>query len=226
MVWMALYHFSFDLNHFGYWKQDFYNNPVWTWQRTCILSLFLLCVGLGQTVAVSRGQTRQQFWRRWVQVAGGALLVSAGSWLMYPRSFIYFGVLHGIAVMLILARVSAARSTPVLIALGVAAVVAKSAAPMLLGGSAWGAMFNSPLLNWLGLITRKPVTEDYVPVLPWMALVWWGMAIGRWCLAHHPQALAWSPPPLAPHLAWLGRWSLSFYLLHQPILIGVLTLLA
>ena len=29
------------------------------------------------------------------------MLVSVGSWWMFPRSYISFGVLHGIAVMLI-----------------------------------------------------------------------------------------------------------------------------
>ena len=36
--------------------------------------------------------------------AGCAVLVSIGSWWMVPRSFITFGVLHGIAVMLIVVR--------------------------------------------------------------------------------------------------------------------------
>ncbi|MGJ8868484.1 heparan-alpha-glucosaminide N-acetyltransferase domain-containing protein, partial [Salmonella enterica] len=34
MVWMTLFHLSFDLNQFGHWRQDFYNDPFWTWQRT------------------------------------------------------------------------------------------------------------------------------------------------------------------------------------------------
>ena len=36
-----------------------------------------------------------------------ALLVSAGSYLVFPQSFIYFGVLHGIALMLVVVRLTA-----------------------------------------------------------------------------------------------------------------------
>ena len=45
----------------------------------------------------AQGQRWPRFWRRWAQVAGCALLVTLGSWLMFPRSLISFGVLHGIA---------------------------------------------------------------------------------------------------------------------------------
>ena len=107
MVWMTAFHFSYDLNHFGFWQQDFYRDTFWTGQRTLILSLFLFCAGLGQAIALAQGQSWPRFGRRWAQIAGCALLVSAGSWLMYPQSFIYFGVLHGMALMLIIVRLTA-----------------------------------------------------------------------------------------------------------------------
>ncbi len=57
MVWMAVYHFCFDLNHFRLIApQDFYNDPFWTWQRTSIVSLFLFCAGLSQAVAWEQRQ--------------------------------------------------------------------------------------------------------------------------------------------------------------------------
>jgi uncharacterized membrane protein len=77
------------------------------------------------------------------------------------------------------------------------------------------------------LISRKPVTEDYVPVLPWLGVMWWGMALGQWVLTRGAVAPVLSDrvaSALSP-LAWVGRWSLSWYMLHQPILIGGLTLL-
>ncbi|MBP8230060.1 MAG: DUF1624 domain-containing protein, partial [Xylophilus sp.] len=48
VLWMTLYHFAYDLSHFAYWPQDFRADPVWTWQRTAIVSMFLFCAGLGQ----------------------------------------------------------------------------------------------------------------------------------------------------------------------------------
>ena len=54
IVWMAVFHFAFDLDHFGYVNQDFLRDPLWTLQRTAILGTFLLCAGLGQAIALER----------------------------------------------------------------------------------------------------------------------------------------------------------------------------
>ncbi|MEZ0309606.1 MAG: heparan-alpha-glucosaminide N-acetyltransferase domain-containing protein, partial [Ramlibacter sp.] len=43
IVWMTAFHFCFDLNHFGWIRQNFYTDPTWTLQRTLIVSLFLFC---------------------------------------------------------------------------------------------------------------------------------------------------------------------------------------
>lgn len=216
IVWMALFHFGFDLNHFGLVpKQNFYTDPQWTLQRACIVSLFLFCAGLGQAVAHDQAQGWPRFWKRWAQVAGCALLVTAGSYLMFPRSFITFGVLHGMAVMLILTRLSAGWGGRLWLLGAVAIVLPRLVAEPLFDGR-W--------INWLGLVTHKPITEDYVPLLPWLGVMWWGLASGRWLLAHRrPWLTGTLPRSLAP-LAGLGRWPLSFYMLHQPVLIGALML--
>lgn len=213
IVWMALFHFGFDLAHFKLIDANFRTDPFWTVQRTCIVSLFLFCAGISQAVASVQGQSWPRFWRRWAQVAGCAVLVSAGSALMFPKSWISFGVLHGIAVMLVLARCSAGWGRW-LWPLGLAAV--------LLPQFVQHPFFDSRLANWVGLVTRKPYTEDYVPLLPWLGVLWWGLAAGRWIIERRPSWLAGPlPQPLGP-LAVLGRWSLSFYMLHQPVLIGML----
>jgi len=213
IVWMAIFHFSFDLNHFGFTHQNFYIDPFWTMQRNCIVSLFLFCAGFGQAIAMEQGQAWPRFWRRWVQVAGCALLVSLGSWIVFPRSFISFGVLHGIAVALIVMRLSAGAGRGLWL-LGLVA--------LLLPQFIQNPWFDTRATNWIGLVTRLPVAEDYVPVLPWLGVMWWGLAAGRWVLARRRDWVTGVLPDGLKPLAVLGRWSLSFYMLHQPVLFGVL----
>jgi uncharacterized membrane protein len=215
MVWMALFHFAFDLNYFGWLqpRQNFYADLLWTVQRACIVSLFLFCAGLSLAVALQAGQAWARFWRRWAQIAGCALLVSIGSAWMFPNSWISFGVLHGIAVMLVLARLAAPLRSWLWL-LGALCIVL----PMVVQHP----FFDSRWTNWVGLVTHKPVTEDFVPVLPWLGVMLFGLAAGQWLLRGRAGWLQGPLPAGAAPLALLGRWSLSFYMLHQPVLIGVL----
>ena len=101
-----------------------------------------------------------------------------------------------------------------------------AAAQLLGAGGAlapYADVFNARPLNWLGLISRKPITEDYVPLIPWLGVMWWGMAAGQGLLRHLPAVMARPIPGATRPLAWLGRWSLSWYMLHQPVLTGVLS---
>ncbi|RZJ07647.1 MAG: DUF1624 domain-containing protein, partial [Rubrivivax sp.] len=69
--------------------------------------------------------------------------------------------------------------------------------------------------NWVGFVTHKPVTEDYAPLLPWFGVMLLGFVVTR---ARPHLWRGEAPRPLAV----LGRWSLSFYMVHQPVLIGLL----
>jgi len=215
VVWMAIFHFCFDLNHFGWLRADFYRDPFWTGQRTLIVSSFLLCAGMGQALAAAQRQSWPRFWKRWMQIAGCALLVTMGSWWMFPRSFISFGVLHGMALMLLLMRCVGTRlNAPAAAVLGLVLVLL----PQFVAHS----FFDTRWTDWVGLVTHKPITEDYVPVLPWLGVMLWGFALLRW----RPALVEGSLPRALHPLAVLGQWSLSFYMVHQPVLIGLLTLTA
>lgn len=213
IVWMAVFHFSFDLNHFRFIHHNFYTDPFWTLQRVCIVTLFMGCAGLGQAVALAQGQGWLRFGRRWLQIAACALLVTAGSWWMFPRSYITFGVLHGMALMLVATRL-AAPAGRWLWPFGLLA--------MLLPQWVQHPWFDTRWTNWVGLVTTKPITEDYAPLLPWLGVMWWGLALGQWLLAQRPHWLTGPLPRAVRPLAVLGRWSLSFYMLHQPVFIGLL----
>jgi len=231
LLWMASFHFCFDLSNWRLLDASFYADPFWLTQRTLILSTFLLCAGAGQAVATAQGQSWRRFWRRWAQVMGCALVVTAGSWWMFPHSYISFGVLHGMALMLIIARLTA-NWRAWLWPLGLVAVLLPQ-----FFSHPW---FDTRATNWIGLVTHKPITEDFVPVLPWLGVMWWGLAATQWLMAHRPgwlgasggtarapQAPASSDNHTLAAKAWrglvtLGQWSLTFYMVHQPLMLATL----
>jgi uncharacterized membrane protein len=148
---------------------------------------------------------------------------------MFPQSFIYFGILHGMAAMLILVRLTAHWGRWLWLA-GALAVASKFIAAYAISTWANGSFINAmnaPTLNWLGWITQLPITEDYAPVFPWLGVMWWGAAAGAWLMprwmSHSGSGGLNSLPKVGRALAVLGRWSLSYYMLHQPVLVGLVS---
>ena len=214
IVAMAIYHFCFDLRYFGFLRADLEHDGRWIAARTLILSTFLLVAGTSAVLADRAHPGRTS--RRWLAhigvIAAAALAVSVGSWLMFPQTWIWFGVLHAIVVSLIVARPLLRRP-----ALAAAAGIAIIGAGLVFRNAA----FDNRLLGWVGFMTAKPSTEDYVPLFPWTGVLLLGIAAGHALSRVRFAALA--PLARAPAvLGVLGRHSLAFYLLHQPILIGAL----
>lgn len=215
IVWMVIFHLAYDLNHFGWLqpRQQFLSDPFWTWQRVCIVSLFMFCAGAAQAMAHTSGVSWSRFGRRWAQVAGCAALVSLATWFVFPQSWISFGVLHGLALMVLIARCTATWKPGLLMGLAVLALAAPHALQH--------PIFDNRWLQGVGLVTRKPVTEDYAPLLPWMGMVWLGLVLGP-----RLQAIRLRANPLWTNLARVGQWPLSIYMLHQPLFWGILLLLS
>ncbi len=213
---MIVYHFCFDLSWFRVFSADFNHDPFWLGFRALIVGMFLLLVGVSLVLADRAGTSRAHFWRRIALVATCAILVSVASYVTFPKTFITFGILHCIVVASILAWPLVRRPWIALV-LGVAIVVAGNVVHL--------ALFDAPWLNWVGLMTHKPDTEDYVPLFPWLGVVMIGIAAGRWLVAQqlHPvEPLSRIAPAW---LTWLGRHSLIVYMAHQPVMIGILRVL-
>ena len=211
---MFVYHFAFDLRFYRVIAADFEHDPFWLGFRALIVASFVALVGVSLVLADRAGVAPARFWRRVGVIAACALAVSAASWIVFPRSFIYFGILHGIAVASVLARPLVRRPRAALV-LGCVVIAA---------GFGWSnPVFDTGPLSWIGFVTVKPATEDYVPLAPWAGFVFLGIALGHRLANGAFSALA--PVAAAPGwLRWLGRHSLTVYMVHQPILLGALWL--
>lgn len=214
---MIVYHFCFDLNHFGVIHADFNRHGGWLAFRTVIVSLFVTLVGISLVLAERHGRKRS-FRQRMLMLLAGCLLVSASSYLMFPRSWIFFGILHFILIASLAATGFLRLSPRALLLTGFALLVC--------GTWVTHPLFDQPALQWIGMMTFKPRTEDYVPLLPWFGLILIGMAIGSGLPMQAQAALHWQTGNASfALLARAGRHSLLIYLVHQPLLIGLLYIL-
>jgi uncharacterized membrane protein len=212
---MVAFHFCFDLSYFGLANFNFYQDSFWLNARTLILSSFLFLVGVSLVLATRSGLVLERYLRRLGYLLAAALLVSAATWWMFAERFVFFGVLHFIALASVLGLVFV-RAGWLNLVLGIALILVANRYQ-----SPW---FDEPGRRWIGLMTHKPPTEDYVPLLPWFGVVLLGIFAGP---TLRPLARDWQPRSAAPPLDWLafaGRHSLLIYLLHQPLLMGALAL--
>lgn len=216
---MVAYHFCFDLQYYGWIQANFNGDPFWLRSRAFIVSLFLCVVGISLVLANRNGIGWRAWLRRFGILAGCAALASASSYALFPRSWIFFGVLHFIAVASVLG-LAFLRWPRLDLVMGIILVV--------VGLTVELPFFDQPGLQWLGLMTYKPIAEDYVPLMPWFGVVLIGLFLGRLALREKRLArlMAWRPKG-APgrSLVFAGRHSLLIYMLHQPLLLGVLYLL-
>ena len=219
IVLMVFYHFCYDLTYFQLVIFDFYRDPFWLNLRTLIVSLFLGLVGVSLVLATEHGIDKRRYFKRLGLLLLFALAITLSSYVMFPGRTIVFGILHFIAFASV-AGLLFVRWPRVSLLVGIGIIA--------LDRIYQDAFFNQPWVHWLGLMTHKPATEDYVPVIPWFGVVLIGIFIGHQ-LRHHLAfgfIKTWqSSAHLARGLALAGRHSLLIYVLHQPIMIGSLWLI-
>lgn len=214
---MIVYHFSWDLSFLKLIETNILQVPAWRWFARGIAGSFLLLAGIGLSLAHAQGFRRLSFLKRLLKVGGAALAITLVTYFAFPESYIFFGILHCIAVSSVLALPFLRMNPALLLGIAIPVLVAP-------------AIFTSPALDasyldWLGLGSAYPVTNDYVPVFPWFGMVLIGISFGKMLLSHSSamRIARWqTKDAFFKILAWAGRKSLPIYLLHQIVLLGLL----
>ncbi|MDD1765731.1 MAG: DUF1624 domain-containing protein [Methanomassiliicoccales archaeon] len=220
---MIVFHIIFDLNFLGIYRIQVYSGWLGLFAYS-IGTLFLLLVGVSLTLSFRRAkkhldriQLRWKYLKRGLMIFGLGLVITAVT-LIYPgRGFVIFGVLHCIGLSIIL-------SYPLLpyrrlnLLFGGTIVIA--------GAIISWYTFATPTFVWLGFVPPDFYSIDYFPLLPWFGVVLIGVSLGNTLYQNHRGMIGeGSIKRILPvrSFCYLGRHSLVIYLLHQPIILALLS---
>lgn len=220
LVAMAIYHFTWDLDFFGYLAPGTAAMGGWKIFARLIAGTFIFLAGFSLVLGHRVEIRWRPFFLRFARIAAAALLITVATYFAFPESFIFFGILHLIAAASVIGLLFLRVPVAVILLCSAAAF----AAPHWLRSP----FFDQPALWWVGLSQTLPRSNDYVPLLPWFGAFLLGMAACRLYLSQSAAVRSPAKPATESRMMSLlatgGRHSLAVYLLHQPILIALVYL--
>tara|TARA_R110002050_G_scaffold263291_1_gene403785 strand:- start:26903 stop:27889 length:987 start_codon:yes stop_codon:yes gene_type:complete len=214
---MASYHFSWDLEQFGYLDYGTTTQGLFKVYARSIAGSFLFLAGVSLMLAHGSKWRPAAFLKRMVVVGGAAALITLVTVFATPDSFIFFGILHAIAAASLIGLAFLRLPGVITILAGVACL----ALPQFYRD----AFFNTPWLTWTGLFTVAPKSNDFVPLMPWLGPFLIGMGCTR--IAVSTGLTGWLATIgtgnnfASGATRFSGRHSLAFYLVHQPVLLAL-----
>ncbi|AEE25426.1 MAG: DUF1624 domain-containing protein [Alteromonas sp.] len=207
IVLMVIFHFAYDLHFFGWVDWNVPNGSGWKEFRHIILTLFFLSVGASLVFAHRQRVDFKSYAKRIMWIAVWAFAISLFTYQFFYSNWIFFGVLHFIAVASILC-LPLVRYPVIATSVGVLSVALFLTNVIT---SKW------PFNLWeLGLPSSP---NDYVALFPWIGVVLLGIGVGHFFVKGFDPCASLK---LSTKFTFLGRHSLMVYVLHQPLFFAIL----
>ena len=204
LVMMLVSNFVTDLNYFGIMEVE--KGDQWWWFARTTAFLFVSISGISYFLAHQKQYDFPKTFDRTKNLIFWAFVITVITYIFAPLAYIRFGVLHLLALASIVAFPFARR--PVY-ALGLGLFL------LLIPLSS-----NSNLV-WFGLQETGTFAVDYFPLNPWLGVFFIFLAISNKIYPDSKPLLNFKWPE---RWLWFGRNTLPIYVIHQPILIGLLIL--
>ncbi len=155
-----------------------------------------------------------RYFKRGLKLLFFSFLITMFTYLFVPQYTVIFGILHFFGVT--------SFFIPVFIKYNKFNLVA-GVSIFLTGIYLQQQTFNFSYLLWLGFVPRNFSTFDYFPLIPWAGIMMLGIYYGGYTVDKLKKIKF--EGKFADASAFLGRHSLTIYLIHQPVLILLLAAL-
>tara|TARA_R110002126_G_scaffold255508_1_gene398506 strand:- start:3328 stop:4050 length:723 start_codon:yes stop_codon:yes gene_type:complete len=211
---VVLFHIVWDLEFTGF-ISGMASHPLWLVFGRSLAGSFMFLAGLSLVLAHGVQFRTQTFFRRLGVIAIAALAITIITLLAFPNAFVYFGILHSIAVASLIGVVFLKLPASASLLTGFVML----ALPWIISLPA----FDPRWMAWIGFSANPPLSNDFVPVFPWAGLTLLGIACAKAVdIDKNPLISAGVDSPFLSKLAWLGRHSLAIYLIHQPVMLAII----
>lgn len=223
IIMMIAYHIFYDLRFFGNFQVNPNSGFLLILGRSSAL-IFIFLVGVCLAISYSRVRNKpkkeiiKKYFARGLKIFSCGLAITLITWLFLRNGFIIFGVLHfiGLSIILVYPFLGFKKLN---LFLGIIFFA--------IGLFLYNQTFDFSWLLWLGFKPVALYTFDYFPVFPWFGIILLGLFFGSIYYSNDKQKIKvpdFSGMLLVRIFSFLGRNSLLIYLIHQPILIGIIYL--
>ncbi len=213
---MIVFHFAYDLWYFRFVGFDIIHDTFWIYFRYVIVSIFLISVGVSLAIVHNPHIKWRKVTKRAVVLGGAAAMVTIATRIQAPDAWVYFGILHLIFVSSLLGLLFVHRPVLSIITALVVFVL-----------SYFDITGQKEIFYWAQPIFGLPYrTEDLARFFPWFGAVLLGIAgygFG-WHTVLFNSPLLSEENSFNKTLAFMGRHALLIYLMHQPLLYGIVLL--
>jgi uncharacterized membrane protein len=213
---MVAFHLVFDLRVFFGFEEISYHEGFWYYEGRVAAITFIMLVGVVSSLICKREEHEvalQKNSYRGLRLIGLGLLITLVTYILFRDNTIWFGILHflGLAILI---------SIPLCrykwINMLLAAILFAGYFPIrdLYTDSYTGLIF--------GIMPASYASYDHYALIPWLGYVLIGIALGNWLYADGKAFIKRMPTAPERALAKIGKYSLWIYLIHQPIILGLL----
>ncbi|MCX7695636.1 MAG: DUF1624 domain-containing protein [Caloramator sp.] len=204
ILFMVVFHIVYDLKEFM-GKDINYEVGFWYYIGKFSGVLFIIVAGVSSNLGKSPI-------KKALKLYIFALLITIITYIVFKEQYIRFGILHFLATMTLLSIILNRLNFPWLILIQLSSYFLYKVAQNI--------RIKNPFLIPFGFIHYGFVSIDYYPIFPYIIYYIFGIFIFRLIYKRRKRILPFEVE--SKYVEFISRRSLEIYLLHQPVILGVL----
>lgn len=227
IIGVVIYHFIFDL--IVIYGIDF---PIFfSWWINAIRDL-----GAGMLIFISgiSSYLSRSNLKRGIKALAVAAVFSLATWFFVRDEFIFAGILHFLGLCMVISHftIKYIKKIPVVLGIVVCTLGFILTYNIYYGSieffNIWSVELNASWCNNLGTyllgINWDGIhSADYFPILPWIFVFVAGNIMGRYFKAGRIPKIMYKD--FCPVISYIGTKTLLIYVIHQPVLYGIMELI-